>query len=52
MLSQHEGVPVRSGGILMQTINIKLWRHADEKDWSAEIDGKLHRHISSKTVDE
>jgi hypothetical protein len=36
----------------MQEIKIKLWRHSEEKDWSAEVYGKLHKHISTKTVDE
>ena len=36
----------------MQEINIKLWRHAEEQDWSAEVHGRRHEHISSKTVDE
>jgi hypothetical protein len=36
----------------MQEIKIKLWRHTEEKDWSAEVYGKLHKHISAKTVDE
>jgi hypothetical protein len=36
----------------MQEIKIKLWRHAEEKDWSAEVYGRLHKHISIRTVDE
>jgi len=36
----------------MQEIKIKLWRHTEGNDWSAEVYGKLHRHISTKTVDE
>jgi hypothetical protein len=36
----------------MQEIKIKLWRHTEEKDWSAEVYGKLHEHIATKTVDE
>jgi hypothetical protein len=36
----------------MQEIKIKLWRHTEEKDWSAEVYGKLHKHIATKTVDE
>jgi len=36
----------------MQEINIKLWRHSEEQDWSAEIHGRRHEHISTKTVDE
>jgi hypothetical protein len=36
----------------MQEIKIKLWRHDKEKDWSAEVRGRLHKHISTKTVDE
>jgi hypothetical protein len=36
----------------MQEINLKLWRHSEEQDWSAEIHGRLHKHISTKTVNE
>jgi hypothetical protein len=36
----------------MQEIKIKLWHHTEEKDWSAEVYGKLHKHISTETVDE
>jgi hypothetical protein len=36
----------------MQEIKIKLWRHTEEEDWSVEVYGKLHKHISTKTVDE
>jgi 3-oxoacyl-(acyl-carrier-protein) synthase len=43
---------MRSGGTGMKEINIKLWRHSDEQDWSAEVHGTLHQHISTKTVDE
>jgi hypothetical protein len=36
----------------MQEIKIKLWRHNDKNDWSAEVYGRLHKHISTETVDE
>jgi hypothetical protein len=36
----------------MHEINIKLWRHREEQDWSAEVHGRRHEHISTKTVDE
>jgi hypothetical protein len=36
----------------MQEIRIKLWHHDEENDWSAEVYGRLHKHISSETVDE
>jgi hypothetical protein len=36
----------------MQEIKIKLWRHDEEDDWSAEVYGRLHKHISTETVDE
>jgi hypothetical protein len=35
----------------MQEIRIKLWRH-DKDDWSIELHGRLHKHISSVTVDQ
>jgi hypothetical protein len=43
---------VRCGGSLLQEINIKLWRHTKERDWSAEVNGKLYEHIFTKTLDE
>lgn len=46
------GPRVRNGGTLMHEINIKLWRHTEEQDWSAEVHGRRHEHISTKTVDE
>ncbi len=36
----------------MQEIKIKLWRHSEARDWSAEVYGEVHNHISTKTVDE
>ena len=36
----------------MQEINIKLWRHSEEQDWSAEVHGTLHEHISTRTLDD
>jgi hypothetical protein len=33
-------------------IKIKLWHHNEENDWSAEVCGRLHKHISTKTVDD
>jgi hypothetical protein len=35
----------------MQEIRMKLWRH-DEDDWSIEVDGKLHGHVSLAVIDE
>jgi hypothetical protein len=36
----------------MQEIHIKLWRHIEAQDWSAEVDGRLHEHVSTTTVNE
>jgi 3-oxoacyl-(acyl-carrier-protein) synthase len=36
----------------MQEIHIILWRHEEEDNWSVQIDGKFHKHISAKTIDE
>jgi hypothetical protein len=52
MVTQSVGIRVRSGETPMQEIKIKLWRHAEEKDWSAEVCGQLHKHISTETVDD
>jgi hypothetical protein len=36
----------------MRELHITLWRHEQERDWSIEIDGHFHSHVSIKTVDE
>jgi hypothetical protein len=36
----------------MQEIHIILWRHEEEDNWSIQIDGKFHKHVSAKTIDE
>lgn len=34
----------------MQAINIKMWRNDEEQDWSIEINGLLHEHITSEIM--
>jgi hypothetical protein len=36
----------------MEPITICLSRNKSEQDWSVEIDGSLHKHISTKTLDD
>jgi hypothetical protein len=36
----------------MQEIKFKLWRNTEAADWSIEILGRLHSHVSTTTVDE
>jgi hypothetical protein len=36
----------------MEAISISLSRNSSEKDWSVEIDGTLHDHISTQTLDD
>jgi hypothetical protein len=36
----------------MEAINISLSRNYSEQDWSVEIDGSLHDHISTGTLDD
>jgi hypothetical protein len=36
----------------MPAINISLSRNRSEQDWSVEIDGHLHAHISTRTLDD
>jgi hypothetical protein len=36
----------------MQEIKIKLLHHGEEQDWSIEVDGRLHAHVSATTIDE
>jgi hypothetical protein len=33
-------------------IKIKLWHHNEENDWSAEVCGRMHKHVSTETVDD
>jgi hypothetical protein len=36
-----------NGLIAMREINIKLQRNDELKDWSMEINGRLHEHVSA-----
>jgi hypothetical protein len=36
----------------MGAINISLSRNHSEQDWSVEIDGTVHDHISTRTLDD
>jgi hypothetical protein len=36
----------------MEAITISLSRNHSEQDWSVEIDGSLHDHISTRTLDD
>jgi hypothetical protein len=36
----------------VEAFTIKLARNQSEQDWSVEIDGKLHDHISTRTLDD
>ena len=35
----------------MQEIRVRLWRNSEAKDWSVDIDGLLHEHISSEILE-
>jgi hypothetical protein len=35
----------------MQEITIKLWRNTDVRDWSIEINGLRHLHVSAEIAD-
>ena len=35
----------------MQAINIKMWRNDEEQDWSIEINGLRHEHVTSEIVE-
>jgi hypothetical protein len=37
-----------NGVIAMREINIKLQRNDELKDWSMEINGRLHEHVSDE----
>lgn len=34
----------------MHEILIKVWRNDEAEDWSVEINGQLHEHISSESL--
>jgi hypothetical protein len=36
----------------MQAINIKMWRNDEEQDWSIEINGLRHEHITSEIMED
>jgi hypothetical protein len=36
----------------MEAINISLSRNYSEQDWSVEIGGSLHDHVSTRTLDD
>jgi hypothetical protein len=36
----------------MDALNILLSRNHKEQDWSVEIDGHRHEHITTKTLDD
>ena len=36
----------------MEAINSTLTRNHSERDWSVEIDGSPHDHISTRTLDD
>jgi hypothetical protein len=35
----------------MQQIKITLWHHHEMRDWSVEIDGRRHEHVTSELVE-
>lgn len=36
----------------MQEINVKLWRNHGSEDWSIEINGLLHEHLSAQEMED
>jgi len=36
----------------MEAMTIRLSRNQSEQDWSVEIDGRLHEHISTRDLDD
>jgi hypothetical protein len=36
----------------MEEVNISLSRNHSEQDWRVEIDGRLHDHVSTETLDD
>jgi hypothetical protein len=44
-------LPINTGAVIMEAINVSLSRNYSERDWSVEIDGHLYDHISTRTLD-
>jgi hypothetical protein len=36
----------------MQEINIKMWRNDEAQDWSIEINGLRHEHVTSEIMED
>jgi hypothetical protein len=36
----------------MRTVNIQVWSNNQAQDWSVEINGTRHEHISSQIVED
>jgi hypothetical protein len=36
----------------MQEIKIRFWRNAKAQDWSVEINGLRHEHVSSEILED
>jgi hypothetical protein len=36
----------------MREINLKLWFNDEHRDWSIEIDGRIHDHIAGEGLTE
>jgi hypothetical protein len=36
----------------MQEIKIKLWRNDEAQDWSIEINGLWHEHVSTEILED
>jgi hypothetical protein len=36
----------------MQEIKFRLWRNAEAQDWSVEINGLRHEHVSSEILED
>ena len=36
----------------MQEIKIRFWRNAEAQDWSVEINGVRHEHVSSEILED
>jgi hypothetical protein len=49
---RFEQVQLLKWGFNMKSINILLYRNCNQQDWSVEIDGTRHNHVSTSTLDD
>ena len=36
----------------IEEIQLTLWYHEEKEEWTLEVNGALHNHVSSKVIDD